>query len=346
MASGGGSNDGWWSDEDWRKWREDNKWASAGGKQGADAEKKLSLKQERIKEKDNFVQKQLADAAALLQRSSGQSSSSSSSSAALKFEMPSEWSVTIFNADERDKNEKRKQQSFADLGRLCNNRLKSMYQVWQSEATALRLQGGLGHQAAVTLLSQEKLDTRQKTDEQEAKIEALESELRKLRNEMKEKDMKLLATEKVKDNHKKECDEKVSAMSEECAQKLLAKDEKVSAMSDECAKKLLECENKVSAMSDECALKLVAMEKQKEDHTKECDKKLRENSEEWQRKMDFRVAEVDKRHTAMRLRAAHTFGKWKERCSNLETRLRKKKDLLLKNKLEIALSKDWQKLQS
>ncbi|CAE6968014.1 unnamed protein product [Symbiodinium sp. CCMP2592] len=335
MASGGGSNDGWWSDEEWRKWRQDNKWASASGKQGADADKKLSLKQERIKEKDNFVQKQLADAAALLQRSGGQSSSSSSSSGALKFEMPSEWSVTIFNADERDRNEKKKQQSFADLGRLCNNRLKGMYQCWQSEATALRLQGGLGHQAAVTLLSQEKLDTRQKTDEQEAKIEALESELRKLRNEMKEKDMKLLATEKVKDNHKKECDDKVSAMSKECAQKLVAMEK--------------DCENHTK----ECDEKLLAMEKQKESHTKECDEKLRENSEDWQLKLDLSVAEGDKRlrdletkHAAMRLRAAHTFGKWKERCSNLERRLMRKKELLKSSKLEVELAKDRQKLQS
>ena len=66
---GGGSKDGWWSDEEWRKWRLQQR-DSASGKQGADPDKKHSLKQERIKEKDNFVQKQLADAASLLSASS------------------------------------------------------------------------------------------------------------------------------------------------------------------------------------------------------------------------------------------------------------------------------------
>lgn len=210
MDSGGG-NDGWWSDEEWRQWRLQQ--SSASGKQGGDPDKKLSMKQEYIRHKDNFVQKQLADAAALLERAGGQSSSSSGGPGAIKFQMPSEWSVTVFNADERDRNAQKKRQSFADIGRLCNNRLKAMYQVWQSEAAALKLQSGVGQRAAVTLVTQEKIDSLQKTGEQQAKIEALESELKKLRNEIKEKDYKLLATEKVKDNVKKECEDKVNEMS-------------------------------------------------------------------------------------------------------------------------------------
>ena len=53
-------------------------------------------------------------------------------------------------------------------------------------------------------------------------MEALETELKKLRNEVKEKDFKLLAHEKLKDNHTAECDKKVREMSEECEQKLAA----------------------------------------------------------------------------------------------------------------------------
>ena len=233
----GGGNDRCWSDEEWRQWRLQQSSAS-GKKQGADTEKKLSMKQEYIKHKDNFVQKQLADAAALLARAGGQSSSSSGGPGAIKFQMPPEWSVTVFNADERDRNAQKKQQSFADIGRLCNNRLKAMYQVWQSETAALKLQEGLGQRAAVTLVTQEKIDSQQKTGEQQAKIEALESELKKLRNEMKEKDYTLLATEKVKDNLKKECEDKVNEMSAECQK-----------VKDNLKK---ECEDKLNEMSAEC----------------------------------------------------------------------------------------------
>ena len=306
------------SDEEWRRWRLQQQ-DSASGKQGADPDKKLSLKQERIREKDNFVQKQLADAASLLS-----SSSSSSSGGGLKFQMPTEWTVTIFTADEKDRNEKKKQQSFADLQRLANNRLKAMYQCWQSEATTLKLQGG-------TLL----MDSRQKTGEQEAKMEALETELKKLRNEVKEKDFKLLAHEKLKDNHTAECDKKVREMSEECEQKLAAQAKRHEL---DLAEKTNECQ------------RLLASEKEASEKT------LAEQAKSFEGKIEMvtmkleakALAEAEARHAALtkhglfRARAAHSMEKWRERCGNLERRLNAKKAVLRTMNLEKELFQDRQ----
>ena len=329
-----------WTDEEWKKWREAQ--AQAGSQSGAGsstdkAVKNLTLKMQRVKEKDEFVKAELAKASAAC--------------GGLKFTMPDEWTVTVLSSAEKaqassDPNLQRKPQSFADLQRLANGRLKSMWQCWQAETFALRSLQASGQTAAVTLVTAEKIDKNTVVKDLQTRLQKTEAELQKMK-EKRDEDLEDMEDEKEK------AEDQVKALQKELAACKADFERKLESILEEHDKKLA---SKDRTHKLDLAEKTAECQRLMADQTTAHEKKLAAEAKSFEGKIEVvtmkleakALAEAEARHAAatkhgqFRARVAHSMGKWRERCSNLEKRLNAKKAVLRSMKLEKELAKDRQ----